>query len=85
MTGEETRVPDLTLRIRSEMATVNGIKEAAAAGSGSAAGGSWTVVGGRLRQRRAVDGSVRRRRGSALAGLRLLSLLWVIPKGQFLL
>ncbi|KAG2323036.1 hypothetical protein Bca52824_016249 [Brassica carinata] len=58
MTGEETRVPDLTLRIRSEMATVNGIKEAAAAGSGSAAGGSWTVVGGRLRQRRAVDGSV---------------------------
>ncbi|KAF2561324.1 hypothetical protein F2Q70_00016606 [Brassica cretica] len=57
-------------RFRSQLLARSGIKEVAARGSVAAA-----------RVSRAAGGLRRRRRGSARAGLRLLSLLWLNPRG----
>ncbi|KAF3571228.1 hypothetical protein F2Q69_00061174 [Brassica cretica] len=63
----------------SQLLARSGIKEAAARGSVAAARAS-RVAGGWLCRRWSGGGLRRRRRGSARAGLRLMSLLWLNPR-----
>ena len=75
----ELEILGLPLGFRSQLLARNWIKEATARGSVAAARAS-RAAGGWLR-RRWSGGGLRRRRGSARAGLRLLSLLWLNPRG----